>query len=125
MDKLFDVTTIDDCETKRPGTVVFIGGYCKQSNWDVSEHGKALNILQQLKKHANLIVVQLTDLGYQTPLSEVCTSIMTRCKLDKKYMIVGHSYGCFFAQQLAIADPLVGAVLLFNRPSPTMPTCNT
>lgn len=97
--------------------IVFFSGYQKQSNWNQSEYGKELNIITQLKQYSHIQVdFEPIDYSYSIPeLSQLfINQLSTLTQFNRmKIVIVGHSYGCFLAINLAqTIKSVCGLVLL-------------
>jgi len=97
-------------------SIVFVPGYRKGNHWDVSEHGRRLDILQILFASANIFVVHLDDEDYKLPIPIVTSSILEQLPTNLELsLVVAHSYGCFFAMDMVSQSPSrVKAVMLLD-----------
>jgi pimeloyl-ACP methyl ester carboxylesterase len=86
---------------KMKNVIIFFSGLLKDSNtWDLTESGKAINIMKTAKTKADVITINITFEQYLQPIEETCKDINNKIEaliVDKNVIIVAHSFGAFFA----------------------------
>jgi predicted alpha/beta hydrolase family esterase len=91
----------DDCK-KTNNVVVFIHGFGKNSEtFNISEFGKELNIEKTIRTIAQTVLIDIEENDYLLTVPDVANTIYDKIKQFKNIWIVAHSYGCFYAIQLA------------------------
>src|ERR1700756_4925051 len=94
-----DFQLINKSENPKKLNVIFISGYRKENYWDQTEHGKQINIIQEIKNQNSIQLLEISDEGYKRSIPDICNDISIQ--ITKNCIVIAHSYGCFYAQQLA------------------------
>ena len=103
-------------------TVIFIHGFNKDaSSWNCTSNGKDINIESNLAKTRNTVMVELDDTSYSKSITEISNMIISNIDIinDKilktAIVVVGHSFGGFYAMKLsAIYHNLFNKILLID-----------
>ena len=106
-------------------TVVFIPGLRKKyTDFDITDNGKIINVAATMAKTCNTIIIALDDDDYKKSVPDVAkemyNKIVSNDITKTKMIIVTHSYGFFYAVQLAEIDgSMFNKLLLIDPPAKT------
>lgn len=100
-------------------TIIFFPGFLKSAeDFDITEQGKQINITKCINKMVNTYVVSFSLDDYCKSIDEVCINIMEHIKTIfeiKKILLVGHSFGSFYALKFAeLFNSFVKGILLID-----------
>ena len=99
-------------------TVLFIHGYNKTGlDWNMTEHGKPIDIETHIRKSRNTVIVSLDNQDYRRPPDDVAKEIYDSIKHYKKIIGVSHSYGAIFATAICIMYPTLLTTIIMLDPT--------
>lgn len=101
-------------------SILFIPGFRKKNtDFNITDEGKGINIETTLFKMYNTITIQFSEDDYQKPVPDIADQIYQNIIMNfkKDIVIVAHSFGAFYAIHLAKTYPNIFTKLLLIDPS--------
>lgn len=107
-----------------PITVIFMNGFMKySSDWNITPSGRTINIEHTIKMKVNTMLISLTKEDYENNINEVCKKLILTFP-QGLIILIGHSFGYFYAMKLAQMDHHRFHKLLLIEPVVKSPLSN-